>query len=60
MASQRAKTQKAPVKINLDDGSVFKCPCGSTEFRHVEEPLHWFCRCGQVYTAKDLTEGMSG
>lgn len=54
MASSAAKTQKTPVQVRLADGSNFACPCKSTEFRIIEEPAHWFCRCGQIYVAGDL------
>lgn len=57
MASRAAKTYKAPVKIDLADGSVFTCLCGSKEFKVTndeEAPLHLFCRCGLIYTTHDL------
>lgn len=56
MASSSAKTKKAPIQVYLADGSIFACPCGSTEFRttHDDVPLHLFCRCGQIYTSGDL------
>ncbi len=42
--------------MKLEGGSVFVCSCGIDEFKmtHEEHPLHLFCRCGQVYTIKDL------
>jgi hypothetical protein len=40
----------------MADGSLFRCKCGSTEFKITKQdvPLHYFCRCGQVYTANDF------
>lgn len=56
MASRAAKTQKTPVQVKLASGSVFVCSCGSKEFRITgeDDPMYLFCRCGKVYTAKDL------
>lgn len=54
MASKAAKTNKVPVQIKLADEAFFACSCGSTEFRVTEKPVHWFCRCGQIYTSKDV------
>lgn len=57
MASRAAQVGK-PSQVRLGDDSLFVCSCGSDEFRKTEEdaPLYMFCRCGQVYTAKDLEE----
>jgi hypothetical protein len=56
MASRSAQTQRQPVRVRLADGSFFVCPCRSNEFRITgeEAELHLFCRCGQIYVAKDL------
>jgi hypothetical protein len=56
VASSKVKTQKNPAQFHLADGTVFACPCKSTEFRITHEgvPLHLFCRCGQIYTIGDL------
>ena len=56
MASRSAQTKTTPVQMKLKDGLLFSCPCGSNEFKATEDdaPLHLFCRCGQVYTTKDL------
>lgn len=52
LANRSVQTKKIPV--TKADGSLFVCLCGSKEFRVKDEPLHLFCRCGKVYTAKDL------
>lgn len=57
MASRAAQTQKTPVQIRLADGSVFVCSCKSKEFRVTGEPVHYFCRCGLIYTPGDLQDG---
>ncbi len=56
MASRSAKTARHPVQMKLKDGSFFICSCGGSEFSTTDgdTPLHLFCRCGQVYTSKDL------
>jgi len=56
MASRAVSTQRNPIQIKLADGSLFACPCRSTEFRITGEDaeLHLFCRCGQIYVTKDL------
>lgn len=56
MSSRTAQTKKNPIQVKLEDGSLFVCPCGSSEFKATvdDAPLHLFCRCGQVRTFKDL------
>jgi len=56
VAIESAPTQSNPVRIKLEDGSLFVCPCGSNEFKVTNEGVefHLFCRCGQVYVANDL------
>ena len=54
MASSAIPAPKIPVAYKRADGSDLICTCGSSEFRIIEEPLHLFCRCGLIYTAKDL------
>lgn len=49
-----AKTDKTPVQMRLADGSLFTCSCGINEFRVAGDPPHFFCRCGKVYTSRDL------
>lgn len=51
MASSSVKTK--PAQIVVGD-SVFVCSCGSKEFRSAGDPPNWFCRCGVVYTTKDI------
>ena len=56
LASRTAPTENAPVQVMMDTGFPFECKCGSTEFKITKDdaPLHYFCRCGQVYTEKDF------
>ena len=60
MPTSAAPTHPSPVQIKLADGSLFACRCKSTEFRVLADPdapVHYFCRCGQVYVPTDL-EGL--
>ena len=57
MASRGVSAPKIPVEYKRADGSALICSCGISEFRIIEEPLHLFCRCGLIYTEKDLQEG---
>ena len=56
MASRSARIQKIPMQVILADGDTFVCPsCGRKELKAtLEQPIHFFCRCGQVYLEKDF------
>lgn len=50
--------RNTPVGVKMTDGSNLICLCGSSEFRPAGKGAltHLFCRCGRVYTERDLLD----